>query len=773
MSAYQPPAMRHRHRPRSRWSLAALFAISAAAHADGIVFLVGGDAACDYASVQAAINAAAALPGPDAVHFANNVVYDSMALNIGSQDVELVGGFTDCATALTGTPSGHTRLNGAGGAARPVFTITGSGARTLSNLVITGGDASGDGGGINYVGSGSLVLRHLAVETNSAGGQGGGIHVASSGGSALLELQADTRVTANTAQGDGGGISVEGDVTLYMDQGPSTVNLNRSNNGRGGGIAVKTGATAYLGSPGMSDVGALFNNTAVDGGGLAVLGASSVTRVYLYTTDRDRPFRIHDNVSFRGGGIYTQLSGATNVQIKARHFRIDGNRADDGAAFFGHGGPNGFSSFCGAARAQDCVDYYGLPFPALGEACPTLAPCNVIEKNVATAPGGAILTLADERRSLALFSAMLSQNRAFHLLRSAGDRWNISDSVIGYNVMDSSLIDDIGAGDALRSLHRSTLSSNTIGDISMLRFASGNAKIEIKESVIDQPANDLIRYPFTASNRANVRVDYNLLWTQFDPVVVDPTSTRAPPHFVDRGNGDFHLRPGSLGVDYAMPEPGDQYDLDGQVRDQDQLWHVDRYGTRDVGAYELRFLHFPDDYNLPNGTFDRNLIGWTAGHPQTRWSTIDRHGQPNSGSLEINVPSIGEPARVTVATQCIPLPQAGVYELRGWAYSGIQNPALVDQPRIRWLHRPNDTGECAGGDAAASAQGELPFGGGWAERTAAIVVPQQGLTHNSTIEVRLEVVNNTNGGANDRIFSRFDDVSLTLVDDHLFTDGFD
>ena len=77
-------------------ALAAL-ALMIAAPVHALTFLVGaGGAPCDYATIQAAIDAAANNPGPDAILVARDQNYTAQALTIGSQDLYLWGGYNNC-----------------------------------------------------------------------------------------------------------------------------------------------------------------------------------------------------------------------------------------------------------------------------------------------------------------------------------------------------------------------------------------------------------------------------------------------------------------------------------------------------------------------------------------------------------------------------------------------------------------------------------------------------------------------------------------------------
>lgn len=95
-------------RKTHRWLAAALLAGALAPTvASARVFTVGGDIACDFHSVQAALDAAAASPGRDTIRVARNLRHQGGVLVARGDDVRLVGGFADCRREY---PLGVTRL---------------------------------------------------------------------------------------------------------------------------------------------------------------------------------------------------------------------------------------------------------------------------------------------------------------------------------------------------------------------------------------------------------------------------------------------------------------------------------------------------------------------------------------------------------------------------------------------------------------------------------------------------------------------------------------
>ena len=168
--------------------LAALCIALAPAHAAN--FLVGSGPGCQFSSIQAAVNAAASNLGADTVRIANAGTYFAEAITISTQDLTIDGAYAACADAA---PSGAgASISGQGGAAAPVFSITGAGIRRFTNLAIVRGDQiTGEGGGINFDGSGELVLSNVGMAFNVAA-FGGAINFRGSGADAKLVLKTDT-----------------------------------------------------------------------------------------------------------------------------------------------------------------------------------------------------------------------------------------------------------------------------------------------------------------------------------------------------------------------------------------------------------------------------------------------------------------------------------------------------------------------------------------------------------------------------------------------------
>jgi len=115
-----------------------------------------------------------------------------------------------------------------------VLTITGAtitNSTVISGFTITGGDMSGQGGGI-AVYSSSPILSHNTITNNHATGYGGGIYVI---GSAASPTLSSNRIISNTTTSNGGGIFIDDYSSPLLVNNVIARNRASSN---GGGIYI-------------------------------------------------------------------------------------------------------------------------------------------------------------------------------------------------------------------------------------------------------------------------------------------------------------------------------------------------------------------------------------------------------------------------------------------------------------------------------------------------------------------------------------------------------
>lgn len=192
------------------------------------------------------------------------------------------------------------------------FHISGSGIEVgLADLTITGGSASGHGGGI-YSYNANLELADIVLTNNAASGCGGGIYVL--GGSSSFT---NVEISYNTAGADGGGLYMKSHVAEFSG---STISNNSADSG--GGIRVEQISELLL-----RDSSVLSDNVAYLGGGIYSSNGGMITLVNSSLL-RNSARTVGTHFHAYGGGLYHEGSGAvtlTNVEVLGNTATTDGD----------------------------------------------------------------------------------------------------------------------------------------------------------------------------------------------------------------------------------------------------------------------------------------------------------------------------------------------------------------------------------------------------------------------------------------------------------------
>jgi uncharacterized repeat protein (TIGR01451 family) len=163
----------------------------------------------------------------------------------------------------------------------------------------------GNGGALNMTG-GSLT-NNTANDTTNNKGNGGGAAITQSGGTVKFT---NVTINGNTARQNGGGIyNFNGAVTTLVTtlDGTTSLSSNTATNGNGGGLNASDG-TVKLNPSGVFTI---TGNSAVNGGGVAVLGATTtITYANILT----------NTGSTQGGGLFMSSGSLT-----MNYSRIKGN----------------------------------------------------------------------------------------------------------------------------------------------------------------------------------------------------------------------------------------------------------------------------------------------------------------------------------------------------------------------------------------------------------------------------------------------------------------
>jgi hypothetical protein len=759
-----------------------------ACRAQAATFLVGGDN-CDFSNIQSAINAAASHPGPDTIRVAMNANYTAQALKISNQELTITGGFATCSSAAP-IPGATTTISGLGGAADSVIEVLTStvGNLRFENLLIRDGDESGDsgGGGIDFQSQGTLTLNNVIVANNRSG-YGGGIYFEGANGPSTLTFGPNTVVQNNIAENSGGGVRISGDALFNMLRERTTVTNNEAqgmvaNTGYGGGVQIVPPARAEIASSGLVNFGAISNNRAKYGGGLALTARNDGNErglTVLYSTDPMRPIRVDHNIaSVAGGGVYVDTNRDLDVfetsYLCAYEFRIDHNQAPDGAALF-LGNDTSLGNASGATVNFNIADQRtvflcgvsAMPPRPSAVFCASDVPCNSIDANIVAqtngqAADGAVIEITEDAELRANRVALIGNRGSdvIHTLTTKFDGIELSNILIADNVLTARAI----ASDARVNFLNLTITGNTLGFADVMRLTNN---ILLRDSIIWQPGKQSLGSPHGALEGSAVLTN--------DPASLPiPGAFNLPPRFIDPALGNYRLRAASPAIDVSAPEP-DPLDLDGLTRHQD-LPVPDGFGPRDLGAYERQSI----DPLVINSDFFTDLALWNQVTPGVSSFDLFENapGASGSGSGAMRFDYQASDiilSRVTARTQCIHLPLTGTYKLNSFARTtGSFPPSSVQTALLRWEFRRDGGEACNSGVPDRAGDLRITSGSAWATafNPAVIAVTPDQFTRNSSISVSTVMVND---GITVRpsLSGWFDRITLILDSDRLFANGFE
>ncbi|HEY6543541.1 MAG TPA: hypothetical protein VIZ64_01450 [Dokdonella sp.] len=773
----------HAPGPTAAIVLACAMLLSFSVAASAATFSVGPGASCTHATLQGALDSAAANSGADVVRVVRTATWTGIQVSTDTgQDVEIVGGWEACTSAA---PSGMTTLSGAGGQARSVLALRGNGDFTLRNLEITGGDQAGDddGGGIHFQGGGILRIVDSSITGNSAD-EGGGLYAHGTTITAEVILE-DTAVAFNTARSHGGGaVAQELEMTV---RGAGSALMFNASGGSGGGLLVRSGsrkAFAYV-SGGLFGV---QGNSAVRGGGIAVqTGPEALdAEVQVYSLDGTPVLIAGNTATERGGGIDVQpyydvdLIGfpgsETTARAKLRNVDIRDNLAPAGAAIHlahDNWGPLGIEAMGGGAYFNVDAGFHAVRPEAAP--CPVGMPCGYIRDNATGNATGAVVHMSEDAR-LEASRLVVQDNEGGWLVYLSGEeatRLFLDNALVTGNTAQHALIrddQDEDGGYTRVALNYLTVSGNTIGANGVLSI---NEDMRLTRSVIDQPGKALIATDVGATGGTH-DIQYAIANTITSP----GGTTLAPPRFVDPASGDYLPRAGSRAVDFAPPDGSIATDLLSHPRIVGLPINPNESGMADAGALERQTLQ----PLVLNSDFDIGLHHWEVLATSTWDGTQNASGAPASGSMRGSITV--DATRQAVRRQCIHLPGPGTYYLNGWGRVTHAMPS--HRAWLDWELRYSTATVDGCTDAAPAATGSLALAGSddWARPPipAAIEVEPAVWGPYTSLTVYLVVQNGSpiGPGAHGPVDvlggpdGWFDGITLeTAFDDVIFRDGFD
>ena len=593
---------------------------------------VGNDAQCNTTDIKAAIESAVC-PGTNIV-LTSELTYSGQAITV-DKAVNIVGSTAVCnAPPVVCDPStgcgggGPPAKIGVGGdGMHPVFYVTSGGYIGFENLSISGGkgaantqsggggigvfgsatamtlrnvelhdNTGGNGGGVAFYGDGSVTLDGVTIQHNTVSGAGGGVSAYSSAIGHIDVTIADdpnlaTDIHDNTATSAGGGISISGNVHLLAASANTLIRNNHAGD-FGGGIAVGGAALADLGLVGNAISGNLSDFAG--GGIVAIPNTSGSPVVRLFNLDGSQPLNVQYNKATQSaGGLYV-YPGTASLHATACLFDVDftANHAlSEGSAILVGG--------YGRLRVNPASDAECDPSAvmALG-AKPNAYGGSHLYANVGIDGANQVTDAAaiDVDGSDAQVSAQrlnLVQNSSGYAIRvqnAAGSSLAFGQCLLDQNY---TLHEAVSLQGAAASFDGCTFARNNINGSSVFTFDTG---LSLTRSIVAEASGLEV---WNASAAPGLTAHYLAL--SGPNLSTDATVIYADPVFVDPDSGDFHLQASSPAVDFA-PDGNESgpTDLDGRPREVDKA-NVNRFGPRDLGAYEISPACFHFDTVSCNG----------------------------------------------------------------------------------------------------------------------------------------------------------------------------
>jgi len=593
--------------------LTAICALLAAPDARADANVSVGGPGCQYATIQAAINAANNDNGTTNIKIARNATYTAQQINITSKNVRLIGGFANCGQINPDTT--RTAISGAGGSANTVITVLGTTTLVaFQHLEITGGDEvttnNGFGGGV-AIGGGphqSVSFDDTYIHDNQAG-YGGGVWIRNEYSSATNDVNVlfgdNVRIDSNYGAYGGGGLWCSNAEVMFVGSN-SYIARNHTSatasggpvNGSGGGVRAEN-CQIWFGA--TSTAGTLSQNTAGgNGGGLSISGEKAYARFYSRKTNRPSAVLLNsaDGV---GGGIDV----GSSAQVIGFDLIVSDNIARAGgggiAVFDNDDSPDAKVTLQGTLNgAPDQDDAAGIAVN-----CNAALLCNRISNNIAATSGGSDRPGAAARvysegssiegapvGSAALFlsGTRLNGNIGESLLRvfkpsSGNSDIYVDGALIDHNQVSGVLLHNPDLGGAFGIggsliVNATTIADNVIGGNEVFRTTD---LFQLKRSIVWQPDNRIL-YDINGSPDAD-KVDY-LLGSDLLGIPPSTHNFSADPQFTDAMGGDYRLTLASPGVDFAPPGGAT---ADHQPRVVDLGGVANLYGPQDLGAYERQF----------------------------------------------------------------------------------------------------------------------------------------------------------------------------------------
>lgn len=577
-----------------------ILAISALSSISKATIWVGGDAACDYTSIQPALDELVS-GTDDQLYIANNnsgngVYTENLnIINNRPDQIRIRGGYDACEGSPTESP---TEINGGGLA--PVMNISGDDTPSnidLRNLRLTDGTYDNNfwAGGLN------IDDKHLQISlndmsiTNNQGYYGGGIYSKGGEGDGIgLRMRLyRTLVTNNIAEYGGGMYCLGKQVNTIWDKSGVSYNSAISGSqfaGHGGGLFIENGCTVFMSSGNNETIsleGVVGNSATGDGGGAYVIDGSQLILIQIfgngkYVVFSDNTADSDNNSSGKGGAIY--LSGNTSkLSGNRQDIIIKNNTAVDGGAVAAVNNASvNFNSDSRCTQKNPCFEFIG----------------NSAGQNTNGTGEGRGGTFYVDEASVFVQRAKITESQA--------DSGVIAYVNNGELDLDFNLIHDNGSSpnsefnqdhllvsfNSQVELKHVTLADNQQDPTTTLLLGINSTILNIKNSIL-QGIGYATFEGFTNTGtsldltfKCNVMHEDSSIGSNGD--ISDNTIT-SNPGFMNSSNRDYRLTAGSTAIDKCNgvnTTTQTQIDYTGQVTGVDDPYTINALGVYDAGAHE-------------------------------------------------------------------------------------------------------------------------------------------------------------------------------------------
>ena len=505
-------------------------------------YYVGADRACEYSSLQAAINAAAKSVNPPEILVADNRTYEE-DLTISISNILIDGGFSNCSNARTGTHSGNkAKLRSHPASSSATIDITGIFV-TIKNVQLD----MNSGVGIRAKGTSVITLENMLFFQL-------GDSAIDMGGFGQVDLTVKNSVFLLNQATNGGAIACSG-PTHSIDVTDGSSFANNSATGFGGAVFLEEDCEFSMSTGGFQ------NNTAGWGGGLIALSGATVDLNQV---------SFNSNMAEIGGGAISATGNSTLINAEATHFLR-----------------NESSQFGGAIAIEAGA---GFTIKRTSKGCFDSSKCNLFDGNKALTDGGAVANIGGD---IDISSTHFENNRAnrgtayFSSAETSSNKiegsiftQNGNHAAGGYN--DENVVRATAGADF-------TITYSTFADNRAL-FAtlglSNAASIFVYSSIIsDSSSGDV----FNINGGSTHDADCLLVHESGSFDTNNARVTVGDPKFIDAANQNYHINAAlSPAVDYCSDSQAlaQHKDIDFQVRGFDNLSKTNKFGPYDIGADE-------------------------------------------------------------------------------------------------------------------------------------------------------------------------------------------